>query len=501
MARAELADGFIGLCIDPSNNRQEDPPSLLVEGPMLSGTVAVDADTVIRVNAERDIEPMFGVGSVLSETLKVMFCAAPDNVTISAIGREAPAGATAAVYNIAITGTATSDGSFDLYLGDDSYSVAAFVSSGDTAAAIAAKVQAAIPASFPYAATVTGGTVVLTAKNAGAIGNALSPVYNWTGRLNRAPADVSVAITRATDGAGAPAALDYDALVGDCYFDGYVLAFDDQPLERNLRDYIRDKWDCAKPQSFGHGYVWGQGSLGTILARDSNSGELSFLAVSATERAFGWRLAADYGAASIFRTRENPELSVQGPERGILSCTQVPQSCTASWSYDDRVALQAQGFVTYGPATQGSGAYTSYYVHNDVTNYRFDETGKVNVTFRDTNSRRLATRTAIELAAFAQDYNGEALFTRVTDIPEGVQGTNLRLMKADMKRWAKARVGSLFSAFTDWETQLVMQLDTEINGECKGDPGEVHWTFNYRPPVRLSHINSTLTPSLLGDCR
>lgn len=501
MAQNVLSDGFVKLCISDALNFAGERCRVLIEGQMLDTGSAVP-NTIVSVPTDRNLEDIFGRGSVLTEALRVAFCVCREGVDLYALPREDADAAVAAEYTLTFTGPATSDGRATFFMGDARYNVDFRVRAGDTATQIAAAFVSELTPDFPYAAVAAAGVVTLTARNAGTIGNYLNPVYNWAGRANYAPGGVGVTFAQTVQGSGNGAApTDYGDLIGECCYSSYVLCSDDDLWQEALRDHVRDAWDCAKPQCFGHGYTYSVGSLGQILATGDNSAELSRMALAPDAPLLPYLKNVNYGVLSACLGCDNPEVSIQGQTFGLLSCVSQPTSCQADFSNDEIIQLKDMGFVVTGPANIGSGTLTNPYVYNDVTNYLYDDLGRTNYTFRNTNSRRLATATAISIATKLQEFNGLSIFLRNTDIREGVQGTNKNLMLADIRAWARDNEGSLFSEFSDITNQITLQSDAEAQRtQCTGQPGRLHLNVRYEPPTRISEIVTNLQPSVLENC-
>jgi phage tail sheath gpL-like len=503
MAQDILSNGFVRLCIDPSLNFFDGACKVLIIGQGLStedGCTLVP-DVIQRVNNERDLNCQFGQGSILTEALRTAFCQCSENLELYALPLADPAAGVAAVYTSTITGPATSDGRFTLFLGNDIYSIDIPVTAGDTVDEIAAAVVAAVPDDFPYTAAVVPTTgVTFTAKNKGTVGNFLNPVYNWAGRRNYAPAGVTVSTVLTTPGTGDPVMPDLLTAVGECCYSCWAYLGSDTGNQTIMRDAVRDAWSCDKPQCFGHGYVYNSGSLGTVLATADNSAELSRVAYSPDAYEFPWQVVANYAALSCCTACDNPELSVQGPENGVLSCIRIPTSCTSPWTFSERQQLADAGFVTYGPSGNGTGQLTNPQIYNDITNYMYDDLGRANATFRDTNSRRLAAATALAIAEHLQQYNGLALFTKNTKVRQGVRGTNPRLVLADLRAWAQENVGVLFSEFDDIDRDITVKTDFEVAEQCRGNPNLLWVNMVYRQPLRIGQINTNLQPKLLDNC-
>ena len=507
MAQDVLADGFVRLCLDTSLNFYEGGCRVLVEGQMGASTCGVVADSLVKVQTSRDIDCQFGAGSVLAETLKKMFVQCGSGaVDIYAIPRADPAGAVAAVYTTTIVGPATSDGIVDLFLIDRDYSITVPVANGATAAVIATAIAAAVPPAFPYLAAAVGDTVTWTAKAGvlGEVGNYLSVIYGWAGRQNYNPTGVTITTAQTTVGTGGldPALYTktYEQLLGVCCYTCYALLSGSAPARTGFAAYLKTQWACDRPQCFGHGYTYSSGTLGVVLASATNSPALSIEAHSPASIANPWLKTGAYASLSCCSACASPELSIQGMTYGVLSSLRVPMTCTTGWSFQEQEELAARGFVVTGPLAAGAGSYTSPYIFNDVTNNLYDDLGRPNATFRDVNSRRLATATALAIATECQSYSALALFTKNTTIKQGTFGTNPKLMLANIRAWAKDNVGVLFSEFDNIDEDIRVLTDFSVAPECQGKPGKLHLQMTYRPPVRVGQINANLKPKLLDNC-
>lgn len=498
MAVDSLRDGFVRLCFDPSANILAAGCRMVLEGQKLaSGTATLDKLT--KVTSTRDIDTQFGAGSVLAESLKkALSCCGNGAVEVFAIPRAGVG--SAAEYTLTVTGAATSDGRVDIFIGDSVYNTSTRVTAGMTAAQIATAIAGAYGADFPYTVSAAAGVITFVAKNAGVVGNAVVPIVNWHGRNNYMPGGVTLAAAQTVVGAGSPAVLDYASVLGECCVCCYALLSSDTTWQDGVIAYFDDAWACDKPQCFGHAYTYNSGSLGQILATDTNSAAISRLAHGAADVAFPWLKVAAYAATSCCLTVDNPELSIQGPNFGVLSCLAQPESCSQPFTFDEQEQLREAGFVVTVPVSGGQGGLTRLYVTNDVTNNRYDAEGRQNLTFRDVSSRRLASTTAVAISERLQEFNGLGYFTVNTAIRAGTRGTNKRIMLGAMRAWVKTQVGILFSEFDDLDRDLTITDDFETAPRCQGIPGKLALNLIYRPPVRISQIVVNAKPMLLNNC-
>jgi hypothetical protein len=264
--------------------------------------------------------------------------------------------------------------------------------------------------------------------------------------------------------------------------------------------YIASAWSCDKPQCFGHGYTYNSGTLGQILATGTNSAEVSRIAHCCDDPSLGWLKVAAYAAHSCCSTVDNPELSIQGPHYGVLACLLQPETCFQCFTFEEQKILTENAFVVTTPLVGGTGAMTSPVISHDITNNLYDDAGRLNSTWWNVNSRRLAAATADAMAIHLSYTLGLGLYTKNTTIPKGVLGTNPRLIEGELRSWAKSQVGILFSEFEDIDNDINVETDFQRAPKCQGIPGKLWVDFVYRPPVRISNIIVNAKPVMLSNC-
>lgn len=503
MANDALRDGFVRLCFDASLNLLGTKSRMVLEGQFYDdgGGAAVTADTLVKVTSAADIDVNFGAGSVLGESLKkAITCCGNDGVELFALPRADAAGAVSAEYTLTVTGPATSAGRVDIYGGDSGWNISVYVADGTSANDIATAIQAAFAADFPYSSAVAANVITFTARNGGTVGNFLNFEVNWHGRNGYMPDGVTVTAAQTVVGSVDPVSLDYETVFGECCVAALGMLYGDVTWQTGADGYLSDAWACDKPQCFGHGYTYNSGTIGAILATDTNSPALTRLAHDASDANFPWLKIASYTAKSACLTVDNPEISVQGPNFGVLDCVRAPESCSSPWTFDEQEQLRDSGFVVTVPVSGGEGALTSPMVTNDITNNRFDDEGRENLTFKSVSSRRLATATAVAIALQLKQFNGLGYFSANTSIGEGAIGVNKNVMLGTMRAWAKQNVGILFSEFENLNEDLTFQDDFDVAPRCQGVPGKVYMNMVYRPPVRLQSITVNAAPKLLNNC-
>jgi phage tail sheath gpL-like len=505
MSIDSLRSGAIRICFDPSLNAYRNKCRILIEGQMLDSGTATDG-ALIKIPSLRDVDVLFGYGSIIAEGLKTAFlCCGNNAMEFYALPHkdDSVGAAGTAVYTLTFTGPATSDGRIDLFMADGRYNTSTRVREGMTADEIAAAVNVNIAAEpgFMYDSAVAAGVITLTAKNKGTVGNGLNVIYNWHQRRDYAPKGVTLAVAQTMTGTNTPFTVpDYQAILGECCYCCIGMLYDNDVWQDAMIEYIASAWSCDKPQCFGHGYTYNQGSFGQILAADTNSAEVSRIAQCTTDPIMGWLKAAAYAAHSCCITVDNPETSVQGPDFGVLTCLRQPESCFQCFTFDEQQLLQATGFVVTVPLQGGTGSMTQPMIVNDVTNNRYDENGRLNATWWNVNSRRLAAATADQAAIELGKVLGLGLFTKNTTVPAGIRGTNPRMILGQFRAWAKSQIGRLFSEFDNIDKDIILRTDFEVAPKCQGIPGKLWIDFTYRPPVRISNIIINAKPALLSNC-
>ena len=514
MALDALRSGFVTLCIDPNLNYYDPQCKVLIEGQLpdapTDGSVTyAAADQVIEVPSAGQAAGMFGNG-VLAASVAKAFCACPSGVNIFVLPRTPDVSDVAAVYTMTFDGTATTPGRVQIFALDADYIVDIMVNTGDTAAMIATQVAAAYNAlpGFPYTAvadTTTDANVILTAVDRGTIGNYLNPIYNYTGRPNVAPGGITMAVVRTTAGTGTwtlGQGQDYATVLGECCYDCYAPLTGDTSLQTLLQKWLEDAWDCTKPQCFGHGYVWNEGTLGMVLATGTNAAVFNRLAYPVNDSNAPYFLIVDYAARSCCTACTNPEVNIQGETYGVLSCVSRPASCSQPWAQSDRQQLSAAGFVTWGPAQMGSGAnLTNPMIYEDITNYLYDTQGRSNATYRSTSITRWAKSFALYLASFIETtFDGLSFFEDGTQIREGVRATTRTLAYGRIVDWLRTQEGVLISTIQDQASQVVLQSDFDVAPPCHGVPGKYWLRLIVGPPIRAAQFVTRVMPRLLDNC-
>lgn len=226
----------------------------LIIGQKLAAGIGA-AETLLLVTSTDQAKSLFGVGSILARMVEFfrkndpfseVWCIAQDDAGASA----------AATGTIAITGSATANGTVFLYLAGQRIQVG--VTSGDTATVVGAAVAAAVNAdtNLPVTAANVTGTVTFTARNKGTVGNTLDIRLNYQGDIGgeSTPAGLTITPTQMASGATDPTLANTIAAMADERFDLVVTPYTDTTSLNLLQTEMDDttgRWSPGR-ELYGH---------------------------------------------------------------------------------------------------------------------------------------------------------------------------------------------------------------------------------------------------------
>jgi phage tail sheath gpL-like len=339
--------------VNASNQNINSPTNkrILVLGQRLTtGTVAANVPTLIS-NYSQAVQS-FGQGSMLANMFKVLFdnnnstekwcCASDDD-----------GAGTAASGTLTVTGTATAAGTISLYLGGVLVSVA--VADNDDATAIGDSIVAAITANadLPVTAVNVTGTVTVTYRHKGTVGNYYDMRLNYAGANagEVLPAGVSIAIVQLTGGATDPTLTSTIAALPEQIFDYWVCPFQGSTPLTALDTEMDSRWNALRMLE-GHVFAAAGGSVATLvtLGTSRNNPHMSILDAGngSPSPSYLWAAAAAgviATSASIDPARPFTTL----PLEGIL-----PESVQNRRLLSDRNTLLYDGISTHTVAQDGT---------------------------------------------------------------------------------------------------------------------------------------------------
>jgi phage tail sheath gpL-like len=207
--------------------------TLFLAQKIASGTAK--SEELIQVFSSDDAKIKFGAGSQLADMLDSYF-ANNDSTQTYVIPLDDDIAATASTATITVSGTATKNGTLELYI--TSRKIKTSISSAYTAEDTATALNTAINADkdCPFTATVDGGVITLTAKNKGSISN------NLVMKIETQVEGISLAFVQAEGGAGDPNLQNAIAVLPDEKFDIICIPYTDESNLLVLKTELGRRW-------------------------------------------------------------------------------------------------------------------------------------------------------------------------------------------------------------------------------------------------------------------
>lgn len=351
-----------GVYTEIDNSRAISGAQLLPYRRLLIGTMAATGGTATagvarQVTSVAQAAGLFGARSVAAGMVAAAI--AQDAFTdLFVLPLADPAAGAAATATVTLTGTATAAGTLSLYVVGRRVQVG--VAIGDTAAAIATKMIAAVNAvlALPVVATAAAGVVTLTAANKGETGNTLDVRINYYGEPS--VAGITVAATAFTGGTGDPDITTAIANLGDQWFQAIATAYTSVANLVVLENDQASRWG---PLREVEGHVFGalKGTLSTIgtfgLARNS---EHLTLVQASNEPMPAYEKAAETASMWAFAVSNDPARPVQN--LSYVWC--LPPAETQRFTLMERNILLFDGIattkVTPGGVMQAERLITTY---------------------------------------------------------------------------------------------------------------------------------------------
>lgn len=291
----------------------------------------------------------------------------------------------AASGTITFTGTATASGTINAYIGGQRVQVA--VLTGDTAAAIATNLVAAVTAAadLPVTAAAAAGVVTLTCKWKGPTGNDITIQDSFAGSAGgeTVPAGITIAYSGSgllTAGTTNPTLTPVIAAMGDDEYDFIGHPFTDSTSLDAFAAELNDttgRWSWNR-QVYGHAYSAMRGTLGTLVSAGQlrNDPHHSIAAIDNDCPNPNWEYAAAYVARNAVFINADPARPTQ---TGVLTAIGVPRA-GKRFLLADR-----QSLLTYGLATSyvSGGALR---VERAITTYQKNAFGQADVSYLDSET-------------------------------------------------------------------------------------------------------------------
>lgn len=296
--------------------------------------------------------------------------------------------ATSAAGSIAFTGTAGTAETLGIYIGGKR--VTASIAVGDTASAIATKVSAAINAATSdifnytpvYATGTSSGTVSLTSRVEGTLGNSVDVRLNYGGLMagEALPSGVSAVITAMHGGTGAADLSGVAAALGSSAFDTIIHPFSDTASLATLQGIMDDdsgRWSDTQ-QLFGHTWTTKNDTSTNLLtlgaARNNPHETIAGLYNSPT---LPWVIAGALGGQAAQSLDADAARTLQ-----TLTLKDVLAPAEADWFNPSEIeALLHSGIATLAPQRDGS-----VQILRAITTYQTNKWGSPDAAYLDSET-------------------------------------------------------------------------------------------------------------------
>lgn len=283
---------------------------------------------------------------------------------------------TQATGTIVFSGTPTAGGTLQLYVAGRRIQVAVSVS--DTATTIATAVAAAINAAadLPVTAASSTGTVTITSRHKGTLGNEIDLRINYYPMSERTPAGVTVTITAMSGGAGDPSIATGLAAIGTTQYNTKIMAFNDATNLGLIETELDDRWGPLT-QNDGHCHVGFRGTVGTIntyLSTRNNPHVDVWTLETGGEPCPLWEKATLAGATAAYYLAIDPARPIHTLKLPGL----LPASAEKRFTRSER-----NNVLSYGGATTRVDAGGNVVIDRAVTTYTLNSGGQVDPSYRD----------------------------------------------------------------------------------------------------------------------
>jgi phage tail sheath gpL-like len=403
----------------------------LIIGQMLAaGTASPNVPTIVQVS---NIEALYGSGSMLCE---MIYTAKINNAIgeVWALPLSDPAG-TAATGTIALAGTPTT-GILTAYIAGQQFTVT--VSATDTPTTLAAALVVAINKGYtdlngrirfvPVTAGAVAGTITLTAKHVGLLGNNIQVDKDLIG--NEGPNAALVTITAMAGGAGTPLLTSALAGCGMTEFDMISFPYADATSLNSMQSFLADsggRWDPTV-DLYGHAFTANFGNLSaqTTLGLARNDPHLSIMGVQASPTP-PWIWAAAIGAQVQLHKNLGADLTQAGEisrpmQTIILLGVKPPKTISQYWQMSDRQTLYFDGISGFFVTRDGQVA-----LDRVISTYQTNVWGSPDTTWLDIETlyqtmyalrflRQVVTQTYPRSALVPDNPGALQGFTTPTDI-------------------------------------------------------------------------------------
>lgn len=361
--------------------------ALLIGQKLAAGTAAVA--TPYRITRRDQLAALFGAGSVAAQ-MGEAFLDANTTSELNVMALADPAGAAQATNTQTIAGTATGNGTLAIGIGPTRVAVAA--AAGAAAATIAAALRTAINAipKLGVTASGTGGSLVLTAKHGGVVGNDIRVV--WSPASDDAlPAGITVTTSPMAGGTLVPDITTALSAVAAAWYTDIASAWSDSSSIAALEADLATRY-AAMGKRDAHGYAGINGTFGTLSAFGAGRNS-PFVTLTGAKAAGSspWQWAASLCGVATFYLQADPARQLRTlPLPGIVAPAE-PDRFTPT----EQDLLLRDGISTWDVAADGTVSLSRV-----ITTYQTSALGIADTAWLDITTPRTLSRIRYDWASY-----------------------------------------------------------------------------------------------------
>ncbi len=431
----------------------QDQRALLIGQRLSTGTAV--ADVPVLVSSTDQAVTLFGAGSVLARMVAA-YRRNDDFGGIWCLPLADAVAAVAATGTVTLTGTTTAAGALSLYIAGQRVQVA--VASG-AAATVATALAAAITAAsdLPVTAAASTGTVTLTAKNKGPLGNDIDVRLNFLGALGgeATPAGLTAAIVAMANGATAPSLAAGLAALGDEPFDFIASPYTDTTsldAIKTLMDDQTGRWAWSR-QLYGHVFAARRGTVSDLstFGNARNDPHVTVLGYAASPTP-PWEWAAALTGQAAKSLRIDPARPLQTlPLVGVLA-----PAVSARFTMSERQILLFDGVATFTTGTDGTVR-----IERAITTYQVNAYGQPDPSYLDVETLFTLTTVLRRLrSVITTKYARHKLANDGTTFGAGQAIVTPKIIKAELiAQYSEMETLGLVENMAAFKANLIVERD------------------------------------------
>jgi phage tail sheath gpL-like len=396
---------------------------LLVAAMLAAGTAA--ANVPYQISSRDAGINALGRGSIGAAMVAALFAVTPTIETWLLPVADNGAGV-AATGTVVFTGAPTAAGVVNLYVAGQRVQVA--VSPSDTPTSIATAIAAAINANadLPVTATSAVGTVTVTSRHKGTLGNDIDMRLNYYPLSEATPAGLGVAITAMANGAGDPSIATALAAIGATQYNTIIMAFNDAPNIALMETELNTRWGPLY-QNDGHCHIGLRGTVGTLntaLSGRNNPHIDTWTCETGGEPGPVWEKAALAGTLAAYYLAIDPARPLQT----LILPGRLPATADKRFTRAER-----NNVLSYGGATTIVDAGGNVVIERAVTNYKTNAGGVVDPSYRDIETMYTLSLMRYQVRArIAQKFPRYKLASDGTVYPPGQAIVTPKIIRAEL---------------------------------------------------------------------